>query len=359
MKAFDCPNCGATLAPFQESKFITCAYCGTTIHNEFYQEPEEDEIFLEDVCLDLLKEMGGEMVGNIPGTAFGTPLTGGRLLQEARERFEIPDEDEVFFVCAIGERKDCEQGFALCSSGVHFLDDAGDCGQYTWEEFIDGDVSYEDDLLTIVDSDFTVGEHTSEVGDFLIAFNERAWSEWYEEELPEDEEDEETGEDIDLEALCIERLTEMGERLEHDAWLHFGTPLEKDNQLEKLCATLGVPEDEDVYISYDTTVFGSGKHGLILSDSGLSYKAGGLLGTQGSLTWEEFILGPIRYEMHQPGNAGDNGYLRICDKVTFSILESQSAFARFLVRFHNEVYREYTGERSPREWGIVPKGRGV
>lgn len=188
MKSLTCPGCGAGLEPSCDSKFITCPYCGATSPNEYFEgdDAETELVYLEDVCIEYLCAVGDEMgADEIASSEFGTPIGGGRMLEKARENFDIPDEEEVYFIYDSTIFGGCQKGFALCSGGMYFCCDSspsGDTGMYTWEEFIDEEISYEDGDLHIYAADFIIGSTADDLVDFLIELHDRVFEYWYADE---------------------------------------------------------------------------------------------------------------------------------------------------------------------------------
>ena len=352
MKALACPSCHAPVTPNSRDKFLTCEYCSMSFPNEFYEEGEEagSPEELDRLCVDILLELGADMLKGAPNTQFGNPIRGGQLYTDACANFEIPEEDEVYFICAAGRRGACDRGFAMTASGIYFYDEEGDCAYYTWEQFTDGDTSYDGNELTILDSTFRTREATEQVGDFLIAFSNRAYSEWYDEELPGNE---------DINDLCVRRLIAKCEDEGHLASVVFGDPVPDSKQITKARECLNIPAEEDIYFFYDLTIFSSGKTGLAMTDSGLYYNTG-MLGDTGHISWEDFVTSPMWYDLPDRDEKSSQGTLHFGNAFTLSFsIESSRDAINFYLELHNDLYEEHTGERAPRDWGIGTREKSL
>lgn len=158
--------------------------------------------------------------------------------------------------------------------------------------------------------------------------------------------DEGTAAAVDLPALCVEKLIAMGEgeNLAGVADGCFGNPLQSAHAARD---AMEIPGREKVYFVMDrSSILWSVEEGLALTDTGVYYKHDGEAGKR---SWESFITGAIRFD---GGSSKQNpGTLSIGTGLSFSITTGEDAqLARFLVDFHNQVYRQYTGESAPESW---------
>lgn len=155
-----------------------------------------------------------------------------------------------------------------------------------------------------------------------------------------------SGANVDLPALCVQKLIEMGEgeNLASVAEGCFGNPIQSAHAARD---AMEIPGREKVYFVMDrSSILWSVEEGLALTDTGLYYKHDGEAGKR---SWESFITGAIAC------TAGDSkqdpGTLSIGSGLSFSITTEEDArLARFLVDYHNQVYRQYTGESAPESW---------
>lgn len=154
---------------------------------------------------------------------------------------------------------------------------------------------------------------------------------------------------VDLPALCVEKLIVMGEG-ENLAGVTdgcFGNPIQNAYAARD---AMEIPGQEKVYFVMDrSSILWSVEEGLALTDTGLYYKHDGEAGKR---SWESFITGAIACTS---GDSKQNpGTLSIGIGLSFSITTEEDArLARFLVDFHNQVYRQYTGESAPASWAAV------
>lgn len=197
MKKMACPNCGAKLLPSESERFVHCQYCGSSFHNEYYDEnaapdesmeetaeEEEDVIYLEDVAIEYLVELGEQHeVNDYSEVEFGTPLTSGKKHDAARKYFgSLPEDEEIYLVYDATIFGSCKKGFALCQGGFYYETTIGS-GHFSWEEFIDNEISYSEDYtLTINGVKFTGVASLESFFDFLIEFHDAVFDDWYEEE---------------------------------------------------------------------------------------------------------------------------------------------------------------------------------
>ncbi len=191
MKSLTCPSCGANLEAVNE-RFLQCPYCDTNIVNEYYDpnapavetEEEGEEIYLDDLALDMLVTMAEEAeVGEITDVVYANFIENHKKLQAARTHFQIPADDDVYLIYDGTVFGSCKKGFALTTSGVHYNDEDNHLGSYTWEEFMENDVSYASGELFMGEARFICGTAVAEqLGDFMIAFNESLYNTWYADE---------------------------------------------------------------------------------------------------------------------------------------------------------------------------------
>lgn len=151
-----------------------------------------------------------------------------------------------------------------------------------------------------------------------------------------------------LEAACIAKLLEMGaaqnlDKLDPDC---FGNPI---NGIDTARAGLSISDADRVYFLYAHTILLLGfSDGLALTDSGLYYKSGS---DAGRLPWDAFITDAISCIDHTDAQ---NGTLKIGSSVEIEVKsEKDSRLARFLVDFHNHMYRLHTGETAPSAWCVT------
>lgn len=152
-----------------------------------------------------------------------------------------------------------------------------------------------------------------------------------------------------LDETCVRTLIEMGER-EKLAELNercFGNPLPSADSVR---AALDIPDEVKVYLVMDhLSILGAIKEAYALTDNGLYYKCGD---EEGSRSWEAFITSPI--SCIDRGSWREDGTLSIGSALTFSIdSDEDSRLARFLIDFHNHVYRQHTGDAAPSAWAIT------
>lgn len=151
-----------------------------------------------------------------------------------------------------------------------------------------------------------------------------------------------------LPQMCIEALIEMGEgeNLASVADNCFGNPIRDAGTAR---SAMGIPDREKVYLVMDhSSILWSVEEGLALADGGLYYKHDG---EEGSRSWENFITGAISFE--EGSSKAQPGKLNIGASLQFSITTEEDArLARFLIGFHNHVYRQYTGETAPAAWTV-------
>lgn len=126
----------------------------------------------------------------------------------------------------------------------------------------------------------------------------------------------------------------------------FGNPI---NGIDAARAGLSIPDDQQVYLLYaHTFLFLAFSDGFALTDGGLYYEADG---QEGSLSWEAFITGPVSCVDRTDAQEGT---LKIGSGVSLPVKsEKDSRLARFLVDFHNHVYRQHTGETAPATWAVT------
>jgi len=212
MKSIHCINCGAGLTADLSKQFITCPHCDTRFENSCFEAPrdeeeggllagltamaaaaagddpvdeltDEEDIYLDDTCIEYLVDLGSAArVDEMDYVTFGTPIRSGKKLARARENFAIPEEDDVYFIYDSTIFGGCQRGFALCTTGIYYVDDNGsadDHDYFSWEEFIDEQVVHEDEKLHISTASFITGGN-EEVADFLIDFHDQVHEYWYE-----------------------------------------------------------------------------------------------------------------------------------------------------------------------------------
>lgn len=160
---------------------------------------------------------------------------------------------------------------------------------------------------------------------------------------------------VNLPELCVSTLIEMGEgqELAKVADGCFGNPIREANTAR---SAMEIPGNEKVYLVMDrSSIFWSVEEGLALGDSGLYYRHDG---ESGKRSWDAFINGAIAFDA---GSSKQNpGTLTIGTSLSFSIVtEEDASLARFLVDFHNRVYRQYTGEAAPAAWCVTENEAAV
>lgn len=154
---------------------------------------------------------------------------------------------------------------------------------------------------------------------------------------------------VDLQALCVQTLTDMGTNanLADVADGCFGTPIREAGTAR---SAMEIPDREKVYLVMDrSSIFWSVEEGLALADGGLYYKHDGETGKR---SWESFITGAISFAAGS--SKAQPGELCIGTGLNFSITTEEDArLARFLVEYHNQVYRQYTGDAAPAAWTVT------
>lgn len=154
---------------------------------------------------------------------------------------------------------------------------------------------------------------------------------------------------VDLQELCIRLLTEMGknENLADVADGCFGTPIREAGMAR---AAMEIPDREQVYLVIDrSSILWSVEEGLALADGGVYYKHDGETGKR---SWESFITGAISFAAGS--SKAQPGELRIGTGLAFSITTEEDArLACFLVDYHNQVYRQHTGDAAPAAWTVT------
>ena len=157
-----------------------------------------------------------------------------------------------------------------------------------------------------------------------------------------------------LEDSCLCTLLEIGKAqnlasLDPDC---FGTPI---TGIDAARAGLSISDADNVYLLYQHTfLFVAFSDGLALTDSGLYYKCEG---GSGRLSWESFITGAIACVDRTDDQEGT---LSIGSTIELPVKsEKDSRLARFLVDFHNQVYRQHTGETAPASWAVTDPAASV
>lgn len=154
---------------------------------------------------------------------------------------------------------------------------------------------------------------------------------------------------VDLQAMCIKTLVEMGkgESLADVADGCFGDPIRDAGAAR---SAMEIPDREKVYLVMDrSSIFWSVEEGLALADGGLYYKHDGEVGKR---SWESFITGAISFEAGS--SKAQPGTLHIGTSLAFSVTTEEDArIARFLIDYHNQVYRQYTGDAAPAAWTVT------
>lgn len=137
-----CTCCGAPLDYNVTEPILTCEYCDSQFENPYYDEnapvirtrksDDADEV-LSIVC--------GKCTISAGDVTCGSPITGGKRLERAREHFHIPDEDHVYMIFDGTIFGSCKKGFALCSSGFYCCTEG--LGYISWDDFIHADISFD------------------------------------------------------------------------------------------------------------------------------------------------------------------------------------------------------------------------
>lgn len=155
-----------------------------------------------------------------------------------------------------------------------------------------------------------------------------------------------------LDELCVQKLIEMGEseNLSELEGERFGNPIRGAHTERDI---VDVPADEQMYLCYShTALLGGVKEAFVLADGGAYYLHDG---DKGHRSWEAFITGAIACE--DRGGWTEEGQLSIGSSLQFAVSsEADSRMARFLVDFHNLVYRQHTGETAPAAWKVTAYG---
>lgn len=153
---------------------------------------------------------------------------------------------------------------------------------------------------------------------------------------------------VDLPALCVEKLIDMGrqENLADVADNCFGNPIQETYAARD---AMDIPAQEKIYFVMDrSSLLWSVEEGLALADSGLFYK---LDGQVGRLSWESFITGAV--SCTGGSSKQTPGALHLGGGLVFPVTTDEDArLARFLIDFHNQIYRQYTGETAPKSWTV-------
>ena len=72
--------------------------------------------------------------------------------------------------------------------------------------------------------------------------------------------------------------------------------------------------------------------------------------------------GPIYYELDNSDDKTNStsGTLSVCEAFSLSFdLENYRDSIVFFIELHNELYKEHTGERAPKDWGIRTKEKSL
>lgn len=157
-----------------------------------------------------------------------------------------------------------------------------------------------------------------------------------------------------LKETCIQKLLEMGRAqnltdIDADC---FGEPI---NAIDVARSGLAISDAHQVYFLYEHTfLFLAFSDGLALTDGGLYYACDS---GKGCLSWEAFITGAISCVDHTDAQ---DGTLTIGSTITLPVKsEKDSRLARFLVDYHNHVYRLHTGETAPSAWAVTEPAAAV
>ena len=226
-------------------------------------------------------------------------------LQNARQNFPIPNDEEIFVLYDATVFGSCKLGLAIGENGLYWKNDnyvKSEINSMSWDEFIECDLYNGDKKNHIEFADGAIFNSVAE-GDKIFSFLEELQDlvsseygdeeEEYEEEL--DDEDEEELDDEDEEELDDDDEYDEEELLEDAVYnclekyniprLLYDEKLKKVN-FRELVREFYVPESDDLYAFFDSTVFGGCGNGMAITSSGLYWK--NQWDKPGFLTWDSF-----------------------------------------------------------------------
>lgn len=343
MKNITCTNCGAPIDWNETERMLKCPYCHSQFVNEYYKEDADgEEGDFDSICLEKLIELcesGRTDLASLD-MVYGNPIASGHKLNNAMENMEIDGDEEVYLIYG------SDNGFALCTCGMYFYDDENDTGFLNWGDWSESEIMYDkkEGCLYIGEVVFCMDAESGKamVG-FLNSLQENANNAW-----EEDGGDENGGDSGDLESVCVEKLLELceedGERF-YDCI--YGDPITEGKKLPNVRKCLKVPEGDEIYYIYDSTILGSGKEGFALTSSGMYYKFGWL--NEGSLFWQDILDSRIRFEKElckenfdsDRWNDKNNGKLCI-GTVSFNVRGDLGKYLEdFFYRLQRRVEREW------------------
>ncbi len=218
-------------------------------------------------------------------------------LENAIQNFPVPNNEEIFALYDSTVFGSCKLGLAIGENGIYWKNDSyvkSNKNRLSWDEFLDCSL-YNGDKSNYIE--FSEGAIFNSVidGDKMLSFLEElkdlVHSEYDEEEYDEDEEEyDEDEEEYDEDELLEEAIYNCLEKYNIPRLL-YDEKLKKVN-FRELVIEFYVPESDDLYAFFDSTVFGGCGNGMAITSSGLYWK--NQWDKPGFLTWDSFYKADIR-----------------------------------------------------------------
>jgi len=326
MKEIRCPECDEMLEIGSTVREIECPFCGYVFENEDYLEDAVDETgpLYGEVCLQLLLPiLAEEALASEDGLTVANPITDSELLSRLQQEYDLEGETEEAYL--VWEEE--EQGFVLASGGMHYRCDGKLQEKTDWSALTRRIVAYheEEKILQLGGGWFsmeqTLGEKLCRV---FARLNEQVPAAWERAQL--------AGLGIDL--YCVEVLGRMVESVEYDPSLFgalAGSEAVYGSKLDRVGRSLGIPEEEIIYLFCDRSPIGTGKEGFALTDSGLYVKMGD---KSDRIGWRELVDGEIVYTRPKLFGLGGGGKLEVCG---VTLPTTSHAAERFLRALQEQV----------------------
>ena len=252
-----CTGCGAPLNYSENEKILVCAYCGNQFLNPHYNEETTACLDMETVLKDMCR------VCRVAGHSFsyGRPLMAGKHHDAARKYFGIPDDTRIYMVYDATYACNCKDGIAFTNEGIYYHESKQGYGLLTWEDVAAAELKPTGKGLYIDSLFFPSTRVTAdELNDVLMDLKKQMGVD----PAKKKEREKWTGTMEELVAHECGAFKYDGSDISCS-----GTPLTSGKHAKAARKHFNIPDSDNIYLVYDSTLFGSCKKGFALTSSGL------------------------------------------------------------------------------------------
>lgn len=271
----NCSSCGAPLDYSETDKILTCEYCGNMFQNPHYSEKataDADNANMEKVLKDMCRTC--RVAGH--SFSYGRPLNGGKHHDAARRYFYIPDDVRVYMVYDATYACNCKDGIAFTNEGIYYHESKQGSGLLTWKDMAAAELKPTGKGLYIDSLFFPSTRVTAdELNDVLVDLKKQMGVG----PAKKKEREKWTGTMEELLAKECGTCKLSGSDLSCS-----GTPMTSGKHAKSARKHFNIPAGDNIYMVYDSTLFGSCKKGFALTNNGMYINDD----QEVHLTWDEF-----------------------------------------------------------------------